>query len=122
WSATALLRDELLDRVGSTLAEATAVEVDAAHPGRRRERNEPRRRLADLASTEAVALLRQDDDGPALGRLVGQRGELGRFGELAFRDAVDGDELARLAVAQGDGPGLVEQEHVDVACRLDRPA
>ena len=37
-------------------------------------------------------------------------------------DAVDGQELGGLPVAQGDGAGLVQQQRVDVAGRLDRPA
>jgi len=34
----------------------------------------------------------------------------------------DRDEVHRLAVAEGDGAGLVEQQHVHVACCLDGPA
>ena len=37
-------------------------------------------------------------------------------------DAVDRDELGRLAVTQGDGAGLVEHEDVDVAGGLDGAA
>ena len=37
-------------------------------------------------------------------------------------DAVDGDELGGLAVAERDRAGLVEQQHVDVAGRLDGAA
>src|SRR6266511_1926059 len=43
-------------------------------------------------------------------------------GEFAFGDAVDGDELGRLPVAERDRAGLVQEEHVDVAGRLDRAA
>ena len=38
------------------------------------------------------------------------------------RDAVDGQELGRHAIAEGDRAGLVEQQRVDVARRLDRAA
>ncbi|MCK7512681.1 MAG: hypothetical protein MZV70_57350 [Desulfobacterales bacterium] len=31
-------------------------------------------------------------------------------------------EFRRLAVAQGDGAGLVQQQHIHVACGLNRPA
>ena len=34
----------------------------------------------------------------------------------------NGDELGRLAVAERDGAGLVEQQRVDVAGRFDRAA
>ena len=118
----ALLLDPPLDRVGRALAELLAVEVDAAHPGRRRERDERRLVLRELAAADVVLLLREHDDRAALGRLVGERGELRDLGELARLDAVDRDELGGLAVAERDRAGLVEQEHVDVAGRLDRAA
>ncbi len=34
----------------------------------------------------------------------------------------DGPEFGRLPVADGDRAGLVEQQHIDVARRLDRAA
>ena len=40
--------------------------------------------LALVPLAQAVLLLRQDDDGAALGRLVGQRRELGGVGELGL--------------------------------------
>ena len=39
--------------------------------------------LVDVAAAEAVLLLGQHDDAAAFGRLVGQRGELRRVGQLA---------------------------------------
>ena len=62
----------------------------------------------------------QDDDAPPLGRLVGQRGELRGLGDSLLVDAGDREERHRLAVAERDRPGLVEQEDVDVAGRLHR--
>ena len=56
------------------------------------------------------------------GRLVGERRELRGLGEVELVDAADGQELGRLAVAERDGSGLVEQEDVDVARGLDRAA
>ena len=79
----ALLLDEALDRVGGALAEPLAVQVDAAHPRRRREGDEGRLVLAELAAAQAVPLLGEHDDRAALGRLVGERGELRGLGELA---------------------------------------
>ena len=58
----------------------------------------------------------------ALGRLVGQRGELGGVGQVALGDALGGEERGGLAVAERDRAGLVQEQHVDVAGRLDRPA
>ncbi len=78
--------------------------------------------LLDLALADPVLLLGEDDDAPALGRLVGEGGELRGVREIALRDAARREELGRLAVAERDGAGLVEQEHVDVARRLHRAA
>ena len=78
--------------------------------------------LAELALAQAELLLREHDDRAALRRLVGERGELRHLGQLALVDARRRDELGRLPVAERDRAGLVEQEHVDVARRLDRAA
>ncbi len=69
-----------------------------------------------------VFLLRQHDDRAALRRFVRQRGELRGIGQLRSRDAGQREELGRLAVAERDGAGLVEQQRVDVAGRLHRAA
>ena len=71
-----------------------------------------------LAQIEA--LLREHHDAAALGRLVGERGELRGVGELLLGHAGRRQELRGLPVAERDGAGLVEQQHVDVAGRLDR--
>ena len=54
------------------------------------------------------------------GRLVGEGGELRDRGQLMLLDAGGREELRRLAVSEGDRPGLVEEEDVDVARGLDR--
>ena len=74
-----------------------------------------------LVLADAV-LLGQHDDRAALGRLVGQRGELRGLGQLGLGDARHRHELGRLAVAERDRAGLVEQQHVDVARGLDGAA
>ena len=51
-----------------------------------------------------------------------KRGELRRLRELALGDPARRQERGRLAVAERDRAGLVEEEHVHVARRLDRPA
>ena len=95
------------------------VEVDAAHPGLGRERHERRLVLGELVLADPV-LLREHDDRAALGRLVGERGDLRDLRELDLAHPGHRDELGRLAVAERDRAGLVEQQHVDVARRLDR--
>ncbi len=52
-----------------------------------------------VALAQAEALLGEDHDRAALGRLVGERGELRGLGQLALADPVGRDELGRLAVA-----------------------
>ena len=76
----------------------------------------------ELALAQPVLLLREHDDRAALGRLVGERRELRRLGELLLADAVHRDELGGLAVAERDRAGLVQQQHVDVAGGLDGAA
>ena len=70
-----------------------------------------------LADAEAFG---EDDDRAPLGGLVGERGHLRRLGQLGLGDARHRDELGRLAIAEGDRPGLVEEEDVAVAGGLDR--
>ena len=66
------------------LPRSAVVEVDAAHPGLRRERHQRRAvELAGVPLAQAVALLGEHDDRAALGRLVGEAGQLRGVGELA---------------------------------------
>ena len=121
-------RDRPRLRPTSTIASAAplrrrvAVEVDAAHARLRRERARSWASCgADLVLADPV-LLGQHDDRAALGRLVGERRQLRRLGQLGLVDAGHRDELGGLAVAERDRAGLVEQQHVDVAGGLDRAA
>ena len=77
---------------------------------------------ATVAAAQAVLLFRQHHDGAAFRRLVGQAGKLRGVGQFVVGDAVDGEELDGLAIAERDGAGLVEQQRVDVAGGLDRLA
>ena len=108
--------------IGGALADLIALVVHARHARRRGERDELHALVLERAAAQAELLLGEHDDGTALGRLVGQRGELRGVGQLRGIDAVDRDELGGLAVAQGDGAGLVEHEDVDVAGGLDGAA
>ena len=67
-----------------------SAQVDAGHPGLRGERHPVGAdQLAGVALAQAVPLLGEDDDRAALGRLVGEAGQLGGVGELRLVDAVD---------------------------------
>ena len=96
-------------------------EVDPRHPRLSGEPDEPRLgKLTGVALPQAIGSLGEYDDRAALRRLVREAGELRCVGELGLGDAVDGQELAGLPVAQGDGAGLVEQQRVHVSGSLDR--
>ena len=111
--------DPAENRVARALAQSSAVVVDAAHTRLGGERHEVRADGSEVVLAQPVALLGQHDDRAPLGRLVGQRRHLRRLGEIARVDAGHRDQLGGLAVAQRDRAGLVEQQHVDVAGRLD---
>ena len=70
-----------LHRLGRPLADLAAVEVEPRHPGRGREGHEGVLAF-ELALPDVEALLGQHHDGTALGRLVGQRRQLGRVGQV----------------------------------------
>ena len=89
---------------------------------RRRERDEDRLLWRELTLAQAVPLLGQHHDRTAFRRFVGQRGELGRVGELAIGSPGERDELGGLAIAERDRARLVEQQGVHVAGRLDGAA
>ncbi len=73
------------------------------------------------AAAQAVLFLGQHDDRATLGSFIGERGQLGGLGQFPGRYALDGDQLDRLAVAQGDRAGLVEQQHVHIPGGFHRP-
>ncbi len=110
------------DGVAGALADLAAVEINAAHSCLGRERHKRRAEAGDVAGPEAVPLLGQHHDRAALGCLVGEARQLCRIGKIPFRDAGRGQKRRRLPVAERDRAGLVEEQHVDVASRLDRPS
>ena len=110
------------DRVDRALAHPGIADLDAAHPRLCGERNEGRLHLGEVAAANAVLLLGEHDDRAALWRLVGERGELGGVGQLLLGDAAERPEFGGLPVAERDGAGLVEEQRVDVARRLDGAA
>ena len=57
----------------------------------------------------------QDHDAAALGGFIGQGGQLRHVGQFLDVYARGREELHRLAVAQGDGAGFVQEQHVHVA-------
>ena len=76
----------------------------------------------EIAAAQVVLLLGQHDDGAALGSLVGERRELRCVGQPLGAYVGRRHELGGLAIAQGDGAGLVEQQRVHVAGGFDGAA
>ena len=67
-------------------------------------------------------LFRQHHNASPFGCFIGQRGKLRGIGQIPFRDARGGQELGGLAVAQRDRACLIQQHHVHVSRRFDRPS
>ncbi len=106
------------DRAGAVVP----AQVDAAHPGAGGE-------LGEVGVAEVLGdgrlqpvPLGQSYHGPAFGSFVGEGGQLGGVGELGVVGPGERDEGRGLAVAVGDGAGLVEEEGVHVARGLDGAA
>ncbi len=78
--------------------------------------------LRNVTAANAVFLLGQNHDGTSFRRFVRERRELRRIRQLLLADPARGFELGRLPVAERDGAGLVEEQRVDVAGSLHRPA
>ncbi len=97
-------------------------EVDAAHAGAGAELGEAG--VAEVLGGGRLepVLLGQSDDGPAFRGLVGEGRQLGGIRELDVVDPGERDEGGCLAVAVGDGAGLVEEQGVHVAGRLNGAA
>ena len=117
-----VLADPVSNRIRRALANRATVDVDAAHPRLGAEFDELRVRNCsphDCAHALDAFLHRERDDALTFGGFVGERGELGRFGNGARRDPRGGIERHGLTVADGDGAGLVEKKNLHVAGGLD---
>ena len=99
---------ELDYRIGGALADAAGVNVHAAHARLRGEGNEVGLVGRHFASANVVFLFGQHHNGAALGGFVGQAGELRGIGQVGFGDAVQRDELHRLAVPERNRAGLIK--------------
>ena len=121
--AAVLAATQLAIASAAPLRICAAVEVDAAHArlgGERDERrrrarasSRPRRPYCSFASTTI--------ERPS-GVSSASEASCAASASSCSRHAGDRDELGRLPVAERDRAGLVEQQRVHVAGRLDRPA
>ena len=78
--------------------------------------------ISNFGSDEAEIALGESDDRAAFRRLVGEARSKRGGREVLGRNAIDRQEFGRHAIAEGDRAGLVEQQRIDVARRLDRAA
>ncbi len=115
------LKYPVLERVGRALADEAARQVHPAHTGLGREGDEASGRIGGGLMGRAL-LSRQGHDAAAFGCLVGQRGQARGVGQFSYAHAGRWQERAGLTVAEGDGAGLVQQQHVDIARRFDGAA
>ena len=110
------------DSVGGSLADLAPVDVRPGHAGLGGEGDEPGPLLQQVAAAQAIALLGQDHDRAAFGCLVREEESCRPVGIQLGRVGARAGQLGRLPVAESDGAGLVQQQGVDVAGRLDGPA
>lgn len=100
------------------LAVHLAVPVDPGQAGFRAEGD--RRQLLAARLLDRMQDAQVFDDRLAFRGVVGQRGQQRALGQFLAAHPRRGIQRAAAAVAEGDGAGLVEQQHVDVAGRLHR--
>ena len=113
---------EAANCVDGALADLAIADIRAGKTRRRRERNEVRARLRLFRDGDAIALAGEGEDGAALRGLIGEACFDGEPRGFLLGDAGNRDDLGRHAIAEGDRAGLIEQQRVDVAGRLDGPA
>ena len=108
------------DRIDRAFADGAGADIDAGNTGLGGKGHDLGFGGVEVGFRQSVIALGERHDGAAFRRLVCEaRGE-GGCGEDFGLDAADRQELGGHAVAEGDRAGLVEQERVDVARRLDR--
>ena len=106
-------------RLQGSLADLTAVKVDARHPGLGGERNERGGMGRKIATAKVVPLLSEHDNGSAFRSFVSQRRKLRGTGEVSLFDSGRGEKFGRGAVSESDRSGFVQSQHIHVARRFD---
>ncbi len=100
--------------VRSPFSDLPAVDVHAAHAGLRLERDEHgMRHLRHGAASEPV-LFGKDHNASAFRRFIGQRCQLRGIGQFLEFDSVRRDKFRCLTISEGDGAGLVQEQHIHV--------
>ena len=76
--------------------------------------------LVHFARTQSEFLFGQYDNGTPFRRFVGERAQLCRCREVVRLDARRGMKRDRHTIAERDGAGFVEQQHIDISSGFDR--
>ena len=103
-------------------ADHALIDIDAAHPRLRGKGDKGGVQRLQIAFAQVKALFRQHHDAAPLRGFIRQRGELGGVGEGSLFHAARRQEGGGLAVAEGNGPGFIQQQDIDVACGFHRAA
>jgi hypothetical protein len=106
--------------VHGALAVAPWREVEARHAALRGEGHHGRVHRCSRC-LDAPPVAGEAEDGAALGRLVSQGRQHRGLGQILRGHARCGNERGRLTVAERDGAGLVERQHVHIPGGLHRP-
>ena len=101
------LADEADNRIDGAFADNATVQIAAAHPSLRAERNEFRADRLHVASAQPVFFFRQHDDGAAFRRFISETRKLGCVRESFRAHAIDSDELCGHTVTERDRASLV---------------
>ncbi|CCJ97369.1 hypothetical protein BN130_3965 [Cronobacter malonaticus 507] len=96
--------------------------VDAAHARLGGKGHKGGLKTLNVALAQVKALLRQHHDAAAFRRFIGKRGQLGGISQRFLIHAGGGQEVRGLTVAERDGAGFIEQQHVHIACGFHRAA
>ena len=118
-----LTLDEFDDRIGSTLANLSAVrKINSTHTCLRGKSDKARAvRRGDVGRSSA-AIEMEFDDGFSFRRFVRDRRQRRQPSNLLRRGFADRQEIRRVPIAHRDSAGLVEQNGIDVAGGLHRLA
>src|SRR5215469_13616343 len=113
--------DKSPHRVGGAFADAHSrlraigMKIDPAHARLSCKRHKRRLQLVHLPRTQPESVFREDNNRPALWRLISQRAQLRGGCEIIWRNAWRGMKSDGHAIAKRDRAGLVEEQNVDVS-------
>ncbi|CNT54303.1 Uncharacterised protein [Salmonella enterica subsp. enterica serovar Bovismorbificans] len=106
---TAIALDMTPNRVHRAFTDHPVIDINPAHAALRGKRNKGGMKRLHIAFTQVKALFGEDHNAAALRRFVGQRSELRGVSQRAFVHPSGGNKIGRLAVAERDSAGFIQQ-------------